>query len=385
MKCPKQSWDKDSRRVVIMTSVHTATDVRIFHKEAVTIAGSGYRVSVLGPHPARETKEGIEIIPLEISSGRRTRILGANWAVLRQSLRLRGAIYHFHDPELIPAGLILKIAGKKVIYDVHEDYPKSILTKSYISPWLRRILSLSMSALEWFSSRFWDAIFVVIDPMAVRFPKTRTRVVHNYPLLMPQRESRSPDRLPFTMIYPGVLSKARGLGQILRAMELLPDGFFKLILIGDFPTRKDEAFLRSMKAWRHVEYQGFRPYRDVLSVLYEADLGVECSLPAPNYLFSESNKIFEFMSTGLPVLCSNLPRIRAIVEASACGLCVNPFDENAIAQSIIYFQTHREERIAMGENGRRAVSEHFSWEQEAKTLIQAYEKIGRRRRDFHHA
>jgi len=58
--------------------------------------------------------------------------------VLWRALHVRAAVYHFHDPELIPVGLILRALGKHVIYDVHEDVPADILGKYYLA---RRIRS----------------------------------------------------------------------------------------------------------------------------------------------------------------------------------------------------------------------------------------------------
>jgi glycosyltransferase involved in cell wall biosynthesis len=118
---------------------------------------------------------------------------------------------------------------------------------------------------------------------------------------------------------------------------------------------------------------GVLPHKDVMKNLTKADLGIECSFPTPNYLYSESNKIFEYMSVGLPVLCSNLPRIKEIVEGSKCGICVNPLDTQAIANSIEYLMNNPNLRKELGENGRKAILEKYNWEKEK--LLEAYNKV----------
>jgi hypothetical protein len=56
------------------------------------------------------------------------------WQVYRKALKTDADIYHLHDPELMPLGLLLKLQRKKVIYDVHENLPKQISIKHWINP-----------------------------------------------------------------------------------------------------------------------------------------------------------------------------------------------------------------------------------------------------------
>jgi hypothetical protein len=91
--------------------------------------------------------------------------------VYRKALALNAGICHFHDPELMPFGLLLKLHGRKVIYDVHEDYPDDIMFKEYIPRILRKPLSLAVGLMERIFSPFYDAVVVVIPKIFERFSR----------------------------------------------------------------------------------------------------------------------------------------------------------------------------------------------------------------------
>src|SRR6476469_5707469 len=126
--------------VVQLTSVHFADDLRII-KECRSLAGAGYQVTLIAPHPSDEITGGVQIRGVPVVEGRLRRMTLTVWRTYREAVRQRADIYHFHDPELIPVGLLLKARGKKVVYDAHEAYPQKILCKSWIPIKLRPVVS----------------------------------------------------------------------------------------------------------------------------------------------------------------------------------------------------------------------------------------------------
>ena len=98
--------------------------------------------------------------------------------------------------------------------------------------------------------------------------------------------------------------------------------------------------------------------------------------PEPNHINAQPNKLFEYMSAGLPVIASHFPMWRRIVEDYDCGLCVNPQDPQAIAAAMIMLATHPERARLMGMNGRSAVMAKFNWEQEQQVLLDVYSRCG---------
>ena len=81
------------------------------------------------------------------------------------------------------------------------------------------------------------------------------------------------------------------------------------------------------------------------------------------------------MSAELPVLCSDFPMWRTIIESEDCGLCVNPHDVSAIEKNIQWMLDHPEEIKQKGLRGRQAVVNSYNWGEESKNLLAVYSQM----------
>lgn len=368
-------------RVCILTTVHSPLDTRIFYRQAKTLAGAGYDVTLIAQHDRDESVEGIRILALPAPGNRLTRILGLTWKIFRLALQQHADVYHFHDPELLGMGLLLSIFTRgKVIYDVHEDVPRQILGKEWIAKQLRLPVSLLYRFFEKALVLACDAVVPVTEAIARNYKHRRVQVIHNYPYLAMFQElqplntthSGSTNRL----LYIGGISRRRGIMEIMAALDRLQeDDRVRLDLIGGVSSPEFEEALRPILEEHSVNYHGPLPWRDAWEYAQGATAGLVLFHPGPNHSEALPNKLFEYMAAGIPVIASDFPRWREIVEGNACGLTVDPLNPEAIAEAVKYVLEHPEEAGKMGQNGRRAVEEKYNWETESNKLLDLYERI----------
>ncbi len=366
-------------KVCILTTVHPPFDTRIFHKQAKTLVEAGYDVTLIAQHDRDEVVDGVKIIALPKLKNRFARILGLTWYAFWLALKQKADVYHFHDPELLPIGVLLKLfARAKVIYDVHEDYPKQILFKRWINPLFRKVVAASWGRLELKESKMLDAIVVVSEIIASRFPPYKTVVIKNYPdLRLFLHESLDYRERPAHVVYVGGLTKMRGVYQMVQAIGQLPERLeAKLLLAGRFEPSSLQDSLSNVSGWERTEYLGYLNRAEVVRLLTTARVGLVPLLPEPKHFSGVPVKLFEYMAAGVPVVCADYPHWRDIITQAKCGLMVNPLDPQEMSEAIQWILVHPDEAAEMSLSGRRAVQKYYSWSTEGRKLLKLYAKLG---------
>ena len=299
------------------------------------------------------------------------------WDVLRSARSRKAAVYHFHDPELIPVGLLLKLGRRAVFYDVHEDLPRQLLHKRWVAPWLRAPVARLVEALEWIAGRVLDGVIAATPAIAERFPGARTVTVQNFPLrdeLAPQEStSSSYESRPPNVVYVGGLQSERGLLEMVDAIDRLPESSgARLQLAGEFYPAALADSVRVRPGWRRVDFLGWRSRAEVAALFGAARVGLVLFHPLPNHVRAQPNKLFEYMSAGLPIVASDFPLWREIVDGTGCGLVVDPMNAAEIAEAVRRILEHPAEAAAMGARGRAAVEDRYNWSREAGKLVDFY-------------
>lgn len=369
---------KYGRRVVHMTSVHRATDMRIFHRECCTLAQSGYDVVLIAPGAETGLCGGVRIRTVSVSRNRFQRMTKTAWQVFRSAWSERAAVYHFHDPELMPFALLLRLRKAKVVFDVHEDIPNDIATKPWIYKRFRAPLSKFAAFFLNVVNVGYSAIVAATPAISRRFSHPRTVLVQNFPILekSPDTPVQPYDERPLNCIYQGSISHLRGIEEMVRAFDsrqLRTAAHF--VLMGEFENSTLERSVRRLPGWDNTVYLGHCPIPEVTAALGTVRVGLLLFQPAPNHLESYPNKLFEYMAAGLPVIASNFPLWREIIEDASCGILVDPLNVSEISNAIDHLLSNPTVAKEMGERGQATVINRYRWAGEATKLNALYAEL----------
>jgi len=372
-------------KVCILSSVHPCFDVRIFQKQARSLAQAGYEVTLVAVGDSGERLvDGVRILGLPEPATRWLRPLNW-WRVLSIALRERADIYHFHDPELLVVGGLLKLLlGKPVVYDVHENYPQDILTKEWIPASLRRPISVLFRVVEDTAARWMDGVVVVNEHLSERFrSKSRVATVFNYSRVESAAKTQgsrdSAEHQPVRyFVYAGRISDDRGLHECAQALARLEESDVELLCAGRIGHVAEEGFRELLEGQRphgRFKYLGLLPYEAIPPLLQDALAGLLCFRPTPNNVLGTPNKLFEYMSAAVPVIASDFPFIREVVSEADCGILVQAEDVEEIASAMERILQDPEGAARMGRNGLQAVEERFNWQMEEKKLLSLYASL----------
>jgi glycosyltransferase involved in cell wall biosynthesis len=336
------------KKICHVTTVHPSKDVRIFHKECVSLANAGFDVTLLVLNSDSDICDGVKILGVNHPfKGRIDRILNAPKIALKYALEVNADIYHFHDPEFLRVALDLKRKGKKVIYDVHEDVPRQILAKYWIPSIFRKIISLF-------------------------FENKHTKDINNYPKIEEFDMNIEASFDSKNVCYIGGIEKVRGIEEIVNALSFIDA---KLLLAGKFSNTILEETIKNNVNWNKVDFVGFLDRNGINELLKKSMAGLVTLHPIINYIDSLPVKMFEYMATGIPVIASNFPLWKNIIDEVQCGTTIDPLSPKAISEAIDFYIKNPTIAKQHGANGKKAIIKKYNWGIEEKKLIEIYKSL----------
>lgn len=363
-------------KICHITTVHPLLDDRIFYKECSTLAENAFEVYYIVSHEKKEIINGVNIIPLSQRDDRLYRIFFKGWEALKKALDVKADIYHFHDPELLFVGLILKIKGKKVVYDVHEDVPLQILNKDWLGNiFIRRMISKFFNLVEKNLAKKYDGVVTVTNDIVNKFHMNKNVILlRNFPILalINNAEKAKIQKEKPVLIYAGGLTRIRGIKELIQAVGLL-DGNAELWLLGKWESVEFEKYCSELKGWKYSKYLGLIPMENVYSYMKMADIGMCTLYPTQNHLTSWPVKAFEYMASEIPIVMSNFNYWMSEFKENA--VFVNPKIPNDIENAVKELLQNKELKNKIIKSNKDLVKEKFSWEAESKKLIDLYEVI----------
>jgi glycosyltransferase involved in cell wall biosynthesis len=361
-----------------VTTVHPALDSRIYLRECVSLAEAGFAVHLVAPSSSPKTTAsaphpGIQLHSVRRFESRLLRMLLGPWQALQIARRTGAQLWHLHDPELLPlAALLPRPPRVRIVYDAHENLPQDISTKTWIPALLRHQVACAADRIEKFLAGRLDAVVAATETIAdrLRAASAMVCVIRNYPRAC--QAEVIPPAARFA-VYAGLLSRRRGLFQMIEACQL--EGM-PLRLVGHFSDHVTEAAARSHPGWSNVEYLGRIAPDGVRAQLLSASAGLCLLAPDSAHDDALPTKVFEYMQVGIPVIASRLQRTREVIDRHGCGLCVDYTDMEALRAALARLRDDAAYRQRLGAAGRDAMLTNYRWEDEARRLCMRYAQLG---------
>ena len=362
-------------KICIITTREISTSARVFYTQANSLAKK-YDLTLIAKNKTGIKQKNMKIISLKNTKSRFARFFLLSFKAFNSARKENPKIIHFHEPEFIPYALLLKLITKaKIIYDCHENYKEKLQNKEWISFFLRNTVSYIFDKFEKQIIKFFDYVLVADKINYNNFKKYKREIgfIGNFPPILKERKKQLLSEKIAKCIYVGSLSKERGLFKIAEAIKYVQNNA-KLVLLGNFEYEKDKKIILTNKK---IVYLGEKNWIETQKEITKCDIGLNLLQDVPAYINSGENttKVFEYMANSIPVISSNFPKLKEIIEKNKCGLCINPENQEEIAKTISFLISNREKARQMGKNGRKAVLKKYNWINEEKNLLNVYKNL----------
>lgn len=375
----------DKKRVIIVAPIIPRYDIRVYHKEAKTLINEGWEVYLITQSNNNRinliSEEDICIVEIPKPSNLINRILNIV-NIYKLSSSLNGYIYHFHNPDTIPIAILVKLSGKKVVYDTHEDFALRIKSRDWLPLVLRTVLRGVIIVGEYILSIILDKVIVTQSQIVKRMFSDNVIIVENAPIIDNKltglarnyAESLENDR-SYRLIYIGVIGETRGIANIIESLCILNKSFnCRLWLIG--PCHSDYvAKLKMLTGWKYVDHISYIPLYQAYGYVLRSDIGIVTIKDVVDHSVTSPNKLFEYQMLGKPFIASNFKHWMSICGKKQSGLFVDPDNINEIVSSVVYYFNNPKIAKIHGENGKEFINNEFNWDIESIKIINLYNEI----------
>lgn len=371
------------KKVCIVAPVHPWNDVRVFKKQAVSLSESGYDVTVIARATSTFTYGDIKIEPAKGTYKTRTQRFLSIPKVALQARKYNADIYHLHNPDTIPIAFLLKLLGKVVIYDTHEDFSERLLARSWIPKKLRRVVAKSVSLAEIYTANLCDASIATQEDIVSRFgekcillgnaPRVTKDLLDNVSNLAKSVERNTTGT--FRLVYIGGISETRGIYEMIDSLVIVNNSFdCRLWLIGPI-TEELLNSITNREGWKFVDFIAQLPQEQALAYVSLSDVGLVYINDIADHRKSDANKIYEYMTFNKPFIASDFPVWRKKLSSARAGYFVESDNTNKLANAICEIHSlPDEERADMGNRGKKYAISH-SWEKDFIKLLRLYQTV----------
>ena len=364
-------------RVCVITTVHPPNDIRI-SKELDTLSKAGYEVIYIAKKGKFENDK-ITYWPITEYHGRLNRLIKGSREALQKALDANADIYHFHDPELIGVGKKLKRRGKKVVYDIHEEYPSVILSKNWIPRYLRKVVAWLVDSYERRAVHLMDGIVVVVQEQLERFTgKEKFAILPNFPdtQLLESMRNKKKDGEDVRFVYSGSIDVDRSIVEMIEAFVMLRKKYhIRLDLLGPIHDKSLRDYITEKESQTDgLAYRGTLAHNDALEIVSESDVGLMVMHRGRSKEMSSPLKMYEYLGLGLPIIASDFRKWREVLDEKPCALFVGPDSPSDIAEKMEILIKDKKLRNNMRENAIE-ISSRYSWRSIEERLLTLYRSL----------
>lgn len=389
------------KNILMVLDEEFPPDDRVY-KEAQSLIKEGFNVSIacytFTNKPEFEEFEGINIFRKKIP----TFIYKSSIAILKIPIYFNWwrkyienvlskkdfQIIHIHDLPLTKIGVYFKQKHKlKLVVDLHENWPAVLEKAKHINTFWGKLLSSHKQWREYEGDilKHADLIITVVDEMKERLKLLginneisvleNTINLDNFTSLKLQKNEQDKN---FKLIFAGALNVERGLQYVIKGLNLIKQKIpnLKLIIIGNGSYKKHlEKLIVQHKLEDVVEFLGWKPLNELLSIIYQADINLIPHLKWEQTDCSSPNKLFQYMFVKTPLLVSNCNSIARIVNNTKSGLSYKYNDYKEFAGLVEFLYKNPDKRKEMGENGKQAVLTKYNWSITVQDFLIKYKSL----------
>lgn len=365
------------RIVAMLTTAHPYDDVRIYHKQAKTLAKAGWQVEIINRHFEGTGEEGVRFRKMSLPEGRAGRMLLGKSKVFEALERTNADICMLHDPELLWIIPLLRRRGVATVFDAHEDYPQALKSKMWIPKPLRIAAAKGGAGFLKVFLPQADAVIAATDCIAQHLGRrcvlVRNRATGEDCRLFDEAFERfSP--MERAVCYAGSISVQRGIVQMIQACYRADA---VLLLAGAFESDALRQRLEMMPEYSCVRYRGVLGREGIASLYALSNAGLLLLSPTPAYRESEPIKLFEYLCAGIPVIASDFDHWRSLIPNKTAQF-VPWGDIPAAARAI----KHVLNTPALRENARQCREEmrtKYGFSADRMRLLATMERLGEKR------
>jgi glycosyltransferase involved in cell wall biosynthesis len=367
------------KRVLLLSTVHPPTDPRIVYKIAPLLA-SNYQVTCVLPDLVKSNHTLFDTIRIPFFNRLVWRMLLGHPVVLWKCLRLRPDIVHIFVPELIPIAVLFHWLGAQIVYEVQENLYKKFSIKTFNNA---KVFKLLFAYFDQLARRKFHLVFTE-DAYLHEYDnlKNASCIIRNFPSIQQanfHQRSQKPDLSKPEFLYIGVISMERCIDVLILACSKLKVHFPDFIVHLFGPLRLNQKTLETLPGYNLVRdnliFHGYTNQQVAFTFASRCIAGIALLKPAADYPDSYTTKLFEYMALRLPVITSDFPLYRSVVEPSQCGFCISPYDDQELFEKMKMLVENSALNVSMGNLGRKSVENFYNWDQEAQNLLSFYVNI----------